>query len=291
MARSAVIRRAVWCLLVLGSMAVVVAQAQSGLDKPNATFDVVSVRRNATRSLNSSVNERPDGGLTMLNVPVGTLIARAYPPAIPLDMVGLPAWGISERYDVRATASLRSPTKEQKQTMLRTMLAERFGLRVHVERRVQRGYELVLARDDRRLGAGIRPSGTDCGPQIAAAAEARKAGVPAPPLDMKGPVPPCIVRATDDGLEGDTTLAGLAILLRQAVREPVGDRTGLEGYYRITLKFDRTGNLTAPVPLITASSVPSVFTAVQEQLGMKLERAQPERDVLIIDRIERPSDD
>jgi uncharacterized protein (TIGR03435 family) len=231
------IRLAVLCLFALGCAVVVVAQASNRSDGAGPAFDAVSIRRNTSGSLNSSVSERPDGGLTVINVPVGTLIARAYPPAIPIDMVGLPPWAMSERYDVRTTSSLRGATLEQRQAMLRAMLAERFRLTVRVESRPQRGYELVFARGDGRLGPGIVRSSTDCAAQVAAAAEARKSGVPAPRVDMKGPVPPCIVRVTDEGLEGDTTLAGLAILLR---RNPcINETDGPQSTRRVRLDSTR----------------------------------------------------
>src|SRR6185503_5562769 len=123
------------------------------------TFDVVSVKRHLAESglaaLNFNVAERPDGGLTMINVPVAVIIGRAYGLA-PVNMVGLPAWAGSERYDLSATASLQRVSAEQRAGMLRAALADRFKLAVHVEQREQATFDLLVARKDGTLGPAIR---------------------------------------------------------------------------------------------------------------------------------------
>src|SRR6185295_5908261 len=115
-----------------------------------------------------TVYQRPDGGLTMKNFPVGSYIARAYPPTIPAEIVGLPAWAMSERYDVIATSSLSRATAEDRIAMLRGMLADRFKLVVHFEKREQPAYDLVLARRDGKLGPGLTRVDADCDAKIAA---------------------------------------------------------------------------------------------------------------------------
>ena len=96
------------------------------------TFDVVSIKLNTIGNVPTGPPvERPDGGLRMTSVPVSVLIARAYPPAIPLEMVGLPDWAKTERYDVIATSTLSSATRDDRIAMLRAMLADRFKLVAH----------------------------------------------------------------------------------------------------------------------------------------------------------------
>jgi uncharacterized protein (TIGR03435 family) len=286
---------------VMASVPSVLTQAPPAPAGP--TFDVVSVKRNTASTspsappqvrFNSTVRQSPDGGLTMLNVPAGTLVARAY-LAAPVDMVGLPGWAMSERYDVIATASLVNPTEEQRTAMLRAMLADRFKLATHVETREQPVYDLVVARSDGRLGPSIKPSEADCIAKAAAdraAAEATGNPVPPPPgvFDRNAPPPPCSMR-TGDGVEGDATMAFLATLLRGATGRLVVDKTGLSGSYRLALKFDRMAALRGPQTDTQAPDAgPSVFTAVQEQLGLKLESSRAMRDALIIDRFERPTE-
>jgi len=126
------------------------------------TFDVVSIKLNTSGNRPTSPPvERPDGGLRMTSVPVSVLIARAYPPAAPIDMVGLPDWARTERYDVIATSTLSTATRDDRIAMLRAMLADRLKLIAHVETREQPAYDLVLARRDRRLGPGITPLDVD----------------------------------------------------------------------------------------------------------------------------------
>jgi len=218
--------------------------------------------------------DRADGGFTMLNVPVSALIARAYPPAVPLDMVGLPRWATTDRYDVSTTSSIASPTTEQRRDMLRTLLADRFKLVAHTDRREQPAYDLVLARADRRLGSGITAVTVDCEEKTAVTAPSR-----------------CRLVEGSNRVEGDTTIAWLASFLRTVAGRPVVDKTGLKGSYHVTMTYDRAapppGSGAAPPSF---SAVPSIFTAVQDQLGMKLEPSRALEELLVIDRLERPSE-
>jgi|RhiMethySRZTD1v2_1073278.scaffolds.fasta_scaffold01301_3 uncharacterized protein (TIGR03435 family) len=278
----------------------VLTQSQSAPSGP--TFDVVSVKRHVTpagagplEEFNSTVRQRPDGGLTMLNIPAMTFIARAYTSA-PIDMVGLPEWARTERYDLEATASLVNPTAEQRAAMLRAVLVDRFKLAAHIENRDTPVYDLVVARNDKKLGASIKPSEVDCLAKAAADRAALEAtGKPAPPppgvFDPNAPPPPCSMRMTGDRMEGDATMENLARFLRSSAGRMVVDKTGLAGSYRVTLTFDRMAGLRGPqtgdpVP----GAAPSVFTAVQEQLGLKLESSRAMLETLIIDRFERPTE-
>jgi uncharacterized protein (TIGR03435 family) len=273
----------------------VVAQAPP-TDGPR--FEVVSIKRNASNALGSNgSSERPDGGFTLLNIPMMTLIGRAqFPPIAPIDMIGLPEWAQRERYDISATSALSRPAApEERAAMLRAMLAERVKLVTHVEKREQPVYDLVRARSDGRLGPGIKPSEMDCVAKAAAdrAAAAQAAGT-APPRpaipDMNAPPPICGPIRVTNGMEGDTTMENLARLLRGVggAGRPVVDKTGLTGSYRIKLEFDRS--LGGPSISPASGSLPTVFSALQDQAGLKLESSSAEREVLVIDRLERPSE-
>src|SRR5262245_27120861 len=106
---------------------VVLASPQGG-GEPR--YEVVSIKKNVGTPMASGFQERPDGGLSAAGVTVATLIARAYPPAVPIEMEGLPAWATRQRYDVNTTALLTQPSTSDRTTMLRAMLAERFKLSV-----------------------------------------------------------------------------------------------------------------------------------------------------------------
>ena len=134
-------RIAVAATLTLASIASVLAQA-------GPTFDVVSIKRNTGGVGPGNTAPpvlRPDGSLTLKNVPVNTLIARAYPDT---DIVGLPDWVRTERFDIATTSTLTTATADERIAMLRAMLADRFHLTVHIEQRDQQVFDLVLARKD-----------------------------------------------------------------------------------------------------------------------------------------------
>lgn len=307
------------CIARLTALVLLIAAATSDVltQAPSAppagagpTFEVVSITRNMTNTLGSNVTQRPDGGITMVNVPVGTLISRAYLPAAPIDMVGLPGWARSERYDVSATSSRSNPTPDERSAMLRAMLADRFKLAVHFEKREQTAFDLILARNDGRLGPGIKPVDLDC-ERIAAARTAevaRNAGTPPAQgqrPDFNAPPPSCTVRIVGaavrdrsgdrqgrlgDLMEGETTMANLAMALRPWTGRFVVNKTGLSGSYRVTMNFDSTAARRGPDAASTPDTGPSVFTAVQEQLGLKLESSRAALETLIIDRLERPTE-
>lgn len=280
------------------------------------TFDVVSIRRNAANQTGRFENptriDRPDGGFTWTSVPVMMLIARAYPIDIPGEPVGLPEWARREYYNVSATSTLSKATPEDRIAMLRAMLADRFKLLVHIEKREQPVYNLVLARTDGRLGPGVQPSNVNCAAQLeaqrAALEAAQRAGTPPPRPeipDFKAPPAPCTLRTLaavirdrfgdgqgrlGDLLEGETTVANLAQGLRMTTRRLVVDKTGLTGTYRIRMNFDQRAAIETPVAKPDPDAPPSIFTALREQLGLKLDASKVESDTLIVDRLERPTE-
>lgn len=119
----------------------------------------------------------------VVSVPVGILIARAYPPIVPIDMVGLPDWAMSERYDVSARSPLQRATPQERAAMTRAMLSDRFKLQAHTETREQDAYDLALARRDGQFGHGLRlaDASIDCEARAAAAAEGAAASGQPPP--------------------------------------------------------------------------------------------------------------
>ena len=283
---------------------VVVAIATAVATVNAQTFDVVSIKRNTsdpTRGSNS-LNERPNGGFTLLNTPITTLIARAYPSSMPIpvgQLAGLPAWaGITgEHYDIIAKSSLSRPaTPDERQAMMRALLGDRFKLVTHIENREQQGYDLVFARGDHRLGPNIKPSEPSCEAKLDAertAMEAARAEGKRPPLpprpDRDGHTPPCWGWQIGPA-EGDITLENLAANLRLLTLRPVTNKTGLTGSYRIKLTFDVSAGLRGPEIATNPDAPPTVFVAVQEQLGLKLVPVTSTKETLVIDHIERPTE-
>ena len=278
-------------------------------------FEVVSIKRNTTPMgpdfRTNAGTWRPDGALTMTNVTVGLIIARAYPSTVPRDIADLPDWARSERFDVSATSSLSQATADDRAAMLRAMLVDRFKLAVHVEKREQQAFVLQLARADGRLGPGLKPTETDCvriTAERAATAEATLGGSTPPPPgppDFSVPPPLCTLRTIDERtrifrgdkqghlgslLEGDATMDVLASALRFTMGRLVVNKTALPGAYEMTMNFDGTSGRGGPPLAQTDVAAPSIFTAVQEQLGLKLESARVDVDTLVVDRLERPTE-
>lgn len=153
----------------------------------------------------------------------------------------------------------------------------------HYETREQPGYALVFARPDKTLGPGIKPSLLKCGDS-----QAPPSVAPSEPLDPKtASLRRCgaIWVEGDSILSGGATLTDLGRLLTSAAGRPVTNATGLTGHFDIALRYERRPNPPAD------SNAGSVFTAVQEQLGLKLEPSSVQGRILVIDTIERPTPD
>jgi uncharacterized protein (TIGR03435 family) len=212
----------------------------------------------------------------MTGMPLSRLITGAYPQG--MLMKGIPAWTNDERYDVSATASLpaaRTPDREQ--LMMRAMLVDRFQFAAHVETSEQPVFDLLLARRDGRLGPGMTPVEIDCSASNF-------------PPDASGR-PSCVASASWSSrrIDSNFTMTSLAVLLQTTVGRPVVDKTGLKEGFRVKLEAEglMSGGLSATA---TQSDAPSIFSALPDQLGLKLESSRAMVDTLVVDRIERPSE-
>lgn len=256
------------------------AQSPSpGAAKP--AFEVASVKPNKSSSGGMSWAEQPGGRLTALNMSVAMIIRNAFELQEP-QLVGLPDWGSSERFDIVAKAEQEFPrtndTPSLSQLMVQSLLEERFRLRSHRETRELPAFALVVARADGQLGPQLKASTVDC---LALAAARRAGTAPAP---VPGARPPCGMRNMNGMMiGGNITMGDLAATLSGSAGRQVVDRTGLKGGFDIDLTFSREQS--------ADTTIPSVFTAVQEQLGLKLDSVRLPTDVLVVDSIERPTPD
>jgi uncharacterized protein (TIGR03435 family) len=266
----------------------------SPLAVSDPVFEVASVKPNRSGDAGWRLDPQPGGRLTGTNVTAAALIRFAY--ELPdFQMVGGPKWLNSDRFDVVAKAEGDPPLKQQR-LMLRTLMAERFKLSAHTETRELPIFALVLARSDGRIGPQLRRTEADC------------AGVDRPSLDLgvgpspsTGPprcgyfgfAPGADFRSGHGGLGfRGLTMAAFAKILVPMVRRSVADQTGLTGYF--DAEFDFMAELPAPppppgVPNPFGSEFPSVFTVLPEQLGLKLKPATGPVEVLVIDRVEPPT--
>lgn len=277
-------------LLILLSVcgAVIIARAQ---DK-DATFEVATVRANKSGDGNGMMRQQPGGRLVATNMPLRPLITFAYQLA-GYQLVGGPAWLDAARFDI--SAKMDDAQRETPQAVpgtapapfqlaLRALLADRFKLRVHRETRDMDIYALVMLKPG-MPGPALKPTTQDC----AAAAAAAQRGAPPPAPGSRGPF--CGIQ----GGSGRIRFGGLpASQIAQALSLPSGrmvvDRTGLGGSWDFELTFAVEARGGPDVPAAD-QNVPNFFTAVQEQLGLKLESTKGPVDVVVIDGIEMPADD
>ena len=287
-----------------GLLLIMMVVAGLQLTSQSLTFEVVSVKPNVSGAGPLSLRTRPDGGFTATNITLGILLGQSFPQSTQ-DMVGIPEWAASARFDVNATAppGIGNATLEQHRAMMQAMLADRFKLATHYETREVPAYDLVLARSDGKFGPQLTSSDIDCAAraaaQRAAADAARAAGQPppappAPPTSSPTDRPaPCTMRSMTNRFDGHMTMAQLAMALRGMAGRVVVDKTGLTGYYTLVLESSSTspGLGAPPGSIATTTDLPSVFTAVQEQLGLRLVSSRAPVEVLVIDRIERPTPD
>lgn len=255
-------------------------------------FEVASVKRNTSGSI--VVNHAITGGrYTGTNLSVMDLLAAVYAPMPRGRISGGPAWITTERFDIVARAE-GDPSPADMLRMVHALLIDRFRLAVHTEARDGDVYDLILARDDGRPGPMLRASTYDCAAQRASRAAAAAAG-------SSAPGPPCPWSNYPGRFVGTSiTMEQLAYTLSVFTdQRTVRDRTGLTGQYDVELTWtpDRLGPLppNAPDEVVRNRAAidpngPSLFTALQEQLGLKLEARRDKIDVLVIDRVERPSE-
>jgi uncharacterized protein (TIGR03435 family) len=282
----------------------VIAQAPAP-DAPRPTFEVASVRPNTSGSNQVSIGMQPGGRFNAVNIPLVILIRSAY-RLQDSQLVGASDWIETERYDITAKADRDLPPPvptgppSTGMLMLQSLLEERFKLKVHREVREQPIYALVAAQSPARLGPNLAQSNVDC----QAAADANRKTPPPPAAPPKpGERPRCGTHMGFGDIRGGarpmTLLAGM---LAQVVQRSVVDRTGLTGAFDFDLRWTpdtlpRRPPGTPPDQPFRMNGVeidpngPSIFTALQEQLGLKLEATRGPVEVLVVDHIERPTPD
>ena len=270
-------------LLFFAAPALVRAQASSE-QKPLA-FEVASIKPSTSVDRLSGIQRQPGGRVTITNMTLRTLITFAY-RITGYQLVGGPGWSDRDTFDILARMN-GNPTwgnpgseyPDPAQQAMQSLLVDRFKLTMHREMREMDVYALVLAKPG-TPGPALRPSTNDC---KALAEQARQGKIPPPPPAGAGPTPCSILgnvgRISFDGF-GMPQVANM--LIGQAGRIVV-DRTGLSGNWQFIVTFAPEGS--------ADSNVPSFFTALQEQLGLKLEPTKAPVDVLVIDHVEKPTPD
>lgn len=276
-------------LRALASVVFVLVASRAEGQAPAAdlpAFEVVSIRPRTGDTRPGGIPNTPER-FVRPNVSVVQLIEYAY-DVRSFQILDVPGWAGSDRFEVSAKAEEAVP-QAQMRLMVQRLLADRFGLRVRRETREMDTYELVTARRDGRLGEKMRTTDRDCAP-IIDAGNVR-------PRDGDGP-PPCgWFVALLNGF-ARLRLTGIRVPRFATVLEPMAarkivDRTGLEGTYDIELDFlPEAGLLGLPIPNATAlqqSDIPPLTTAIQDQLGLKLDPKRGPVEVVLIDGVQAPT--
>lgn len=264
--------------------------------QPAFRFDAVSIRPNDSGTGNISVGPVP-GGFRGTNTPLFFLITTAY-EVQPFQIEGLPDWVRQDRYDVVARINDSAPDAASRGAVasaLRALLADRLKLVARWETQERPVYALVRLRQDGALGPALKRSAIDCEAMRAAGLAAAQEGRPAPP-----PPPAntpdrvaCGLRNTGGriifgGNRLSTFTGALSGFLGNEIGRMVIDRTGLDGTWDFEFAY-------APERLSTTntseSGLPSIFTAIEEQLGLRLESTKAPVQVLVVESIQRPTSD
>ncbi|HLJ46394.1 MAG TPA: TIGR03435 family protein [Bryobacteraceae bacterium] len=271
------------------------ARAQStGVDvqKP-PSFEVASIKPGDPSSHQVQIRMSPGGRISCKNVPVRFLLQRAF-DIQDFQIVGAPAWVGSDRFDIEAKAD-HEVNQEEIALMLQSLLADRFKLTFHRETKELPIYSLVVGKNGPKLKES---EGGSNGKPMAGG----------PPMPGGQPMPggkPMMVRMGRGMIEANgASMETLAGQLARNLGRPVIDKTGLAGSYDVKLEWTPDEQAAGPggpggpggpepkgdaVP--TAESAgPSLFTAVQEQLGLKLDGGKGPVKVIVIDHIEKASE-
>jgi uncharacterized protein (TIGR03435 family) len=248
---------------------------------PTLTFDVATIRLAPPPDANFhvTVSSPPHSSrFEATNLPMKALLQIAY--GFDAPVVGAPDWVTNTFYDIQARSDEATDAKLakltdnevrlEKRNAIRVLLTERLGLKTHLETRNSAIYNLVMGK------GGVKMQAVPTAP---------------PPADGGAPPPPAPVniqaRGSQHGLEfvaSNAPMRAITGTLSSMVEAPVVDKTGLSGTYNYTLQFGRDWSAHDP------DSWPSIFTAVQEQLGLKLEAVHESVPNLVVDHMTKPTE-
>jgi uncharacterized protein (TIGR03435 family) len=220
------------------------------------------------------------------------------------ELLDLPTWVYDEHFDIAARA-VGSPTKDEMRLMMRSLLADRFKLKVHIERRTKPAFNLVLVREG-QIGPQLKANTEDSAcaessiKQTAGTAPTLKPTEPSPKRGLQLPSISCgtlgqiSASSPDKGRIGGrrVTMERIAGFLKNpftGVDRQVLDRTGLTGTFDFSLEWSPEPDITLKPDQAVATG-PNFLEALQKQLGLKLVATTAPSDLLVIDHIEHPDE-
>lgn len=263
------------------------------------TFDVASIKPNADNDDRVMIGLQPGGRFNASGVTLKHLISHAY--NIPDHLIsGGPGWMDSARFDINAKAEGVSErmSPDELRSRLKALLEERFGLKARIETKNLPVYALVVGKNGHKLTKSAPM------PEVEAPG-ATPTSRPLPPQGVRPAGPGGMGRGAMIRIGRGTLSAAqmpMAILARslsQMLSKTVLDKTGLDGAYEVKLEWapepgQRDGPFGGPPPpdAVAASDTggPTIFTALQEQLGLKLESTTGPVETLVVDKVEKPTE-
>ena len=255
----------------LGVSASIFAQA---LPEKKPAFEVASIKPN--KDPRGGGWSASGGRQTIIGTTASVLVMYAF-DLHEYEIVDAPPWLRTDRLDVIVQAET-PPTEEESRLMMQTLLEERFALKAHRETREGPKYRLSLARKDGTLGPQLIKSNIDC-------EELRRRGETAlaSAALVRWDVTPCGMRVAGGEMAmGARLFSDFVGFIESVVNRRIDNETSLSGPFDIKLEWSRSQSDTER---------PSIFTALQEQLGLRLEPSRGPIDVLVIDSISRPTPD
>jgi bla regulator protein BlaR1 len=258
-------------------LAIGIIRAQTLPPPPAYTYDVVSIHRSSPDQRRERIGGGPQGGLRMQNVTAMFMLTFAY-GIRDYQIAGAPGWVSSDRFDVIFTPNKAEPAprpgtpfNETESTMSRqaqrtqAVLRDRFGLILRAETRELPTYALIQAKGGHKLS---RPTVVDSGASLLGGGTQ---------LIASGP---------------GATMKMLADHLAGELGRPVTNETGLDGLYTFKLQWTRDSPAQPPSPdePVSATGAPSIFSALTEQLGLRLESRRGPVPVYVIEKIEKPGE-
>jgi uncharacterized protein (TIGR03435 family) len=253
-------------------------------------FEVATVKLNTSGNFGTLISGPTPERFTTRNAPLSQIIMYAF--GVRADqVVAPPPWTQSQRFDIVAKyPDGPRPTPQQVALMVKELLADRFKLQTHQETRELPLYRLMLVRRDGRLGPKLKPVEFDCAAYLAEKGPVAAVAVGDAPLCAPMIVSGQFIKASVK------PLASLTFALATRVGRAVVDTTGLSGNFDFNLEWSPDSSAAAPAGDAASRSPslderPSLFTALEEQLGLRLESSKGPVDVLVIDHVERPAED
>jgi len=272
-----------WLLIAAVWVTVALPVFGQSADAAAPAFDAVSIKPHDPNAQMTRIQVSPDR-YSAQNVSLKSMITHAYSLKTEDQVLGLSGPVASARFDVEAkmdeetVAAFKKlslqEANEKRQLMLQAMLADRFKLKIHRESKELSMYALVIAKGGFKLKYAD-PNDTY-------------------PNGMKGPDGVShsgMMMMRGDSLTGQgITIAALASQLSRQVHRIVEDKTGLKGKYDLSLQWSPDEIADTGKDVTGESAKPSLFTALQEQLGLKLEPAKGPVDTVVVDHVEMPSE-